>query len=285
MINREILKRAKKITHKYGRGFYRSSFLFPKKTREATFILYAFVRIPDEMVDSEKDVSIAKKILEKWISDWDRVIKGEKGFDCDGLLFATKEIFDEYHIPYEYSLSFLKAMSQDLTKDRYETYQELESYMYGSASVVGIMMSYIIGFEEDALTYAKSLGEAFQLINFLRDVKEDYQSRGRIYLPKEDMDIFGVSEKYIIQEILDDKWVSFMKFEIARTKELLANGLIGIPMLRGNGQKAVYASYLIYSKLIEQIEKDNYNVFSKRVVVSPINKTMLLLKAIWKKSQ
>jgi phytoene synthase len=285
MINKKIIKRAKEITRQYGRGFYRASFLFPKHIREATFILYAFVRLPDEMVDSEKDMVKAKDDLTKWTSDWQRVLDGEKDFDCDELLFAAKEVFDNYKIPYEYSHSFLKAMNQDLTKDRYETYKELEGYMYGSASVIGIMMSYIIGFKEGALSYAKSLGEAFQLINFIRDLKDDYQSRERIYLPKEDMDQFGVSENYIANGILDDKWVAFMKFEVDRSKELLANGLIGIPMLQGNGRKAIYASYLIYTKLIKQIEKQNYNTFSKRIVVSPLDKTMLLFKAIWIKNQ
>jgi 15-cis-phytoene synthase len=244
--------------------------------------LLGFVRLPDEMVDSQKDMGLAKAELDKWTSDWQKALNGEKDFECDNILFATKEIFDEYKISYQYSFDFLDAMHQDLTKDRYETYKELEDYMYGSASVIGIMMSHIIGFSEGALPYAKSLGEAFQLINFLRDTKDDYDSRGRIYLPKKDMDKFEVTEDHVKKGILDDSWRNFMSFELDRARDLLAQGLKGIPMLSGRGQKAVYASYLIYSKIVEEIKNQNYDTFSKRIVVSPITKTMLLLRSICK---
>jgi 15-cis-phytoene synthase len=284
MISKIVLNRARQITKHYGRGFYRASFLFTKETREATWILYAFVRLPDEMVDSQKDMILAKEQLDKWSLDWTRVLDGETDFICDDILFATKEVFDQYNIPYQYSFDFLRAMHQDLNKDRYETYKELEDYMYGSASVIGIMMSHIIGFSEGALPYAKSLGEAFQLINFLRDTKDDYESRGRIYLPKEDMDKFGVTEDHVKRGILDNSWRNFMSFELDRARDLLSQGLKGIPMLSGGGQKAVYASYLIYSKIVEEIKNQNYDTFSKRIVVSPITKTMLLLRSIWKKN-
>jgi phytoene synthase len=145
-------------------------------------------------------------------------------------------------------------------------------------------MSYIIGFKDGALTHAKALGEAFQLINFLRDSKDDFDSRGRIYLPKEDMERFGVTEDHIKNSILDQAWRDLMAFEVRRAKDLLENGKQGITMLRGRGRSAVYASYLIYKKLLEEIEKENYNTFSKRIVISPLQKTMLLLKSIWTKN-
>jgi phytoene synthase len=284
MIPKEVLERARKITKNFGRGFYRASFLFPKKVREATWIFYAFVRLPDEMVDSQSDLAKAKKDLEKYINDWHSVLEGKKESTHDPILFATKEVFEKYNIPYDYSHSFLKAMDQDLTKSRYYTYQELEEYMYGTASVVGLAMSYIIGFKDGALTHAKALGEAFQLINFLRDSKDDFDSRGRIYLPKEDMERFGVTEDHIKNSILDQAWRDLMAFEVRRAKDLLENGKQGITMLRGRGRSAVYASYLIYKKLLEEIEKENYNTFSKRIVISPLQKTMLLLKSIWTKN-
>ena len=284
MISKEVLSKAKAITKLYGRGFYRASFLFPKKTREATWVLYAFVRIPDEMVDSEPDKSVAKASLEKWMADWEKVVNGSKEQSLDPILFAAKEVFDEHKIDIKYSYDFLSAMHQDLETTRYQSYKELESYMYGSASVIGIMMSHIIGFKEGALPYAKSLGEAFQLINFLRDTQDDYRTRGRIYISKEDMDRFGVSEDHIKNSINDSAWKALMSFEVARAKGLLEEGRKGIPLLNGRGQKAVYASYLIYKKILEEIERLDYDTFSRRVVISPLDKTMLLLKALWNKS-
>jgi phytoene synthase len=173
-------------------------------------------------------------------------------------------------------------MHQDLTKDRYETYKELEDYMYGSASVIGIMMSHIIGYKQGALPYAKSLGEAFQLINFLRDTKDDYDTRGRIYLPQQNMKNFNITNEYIIKGVVDEKWKNFMKFELIRARKLLTEGRKGIGMLSGRGQKAVYASYLIYGKIIDKIEEEDYDTFSKRIVVGPTAKTMLLLRSICK---
>ncbi len=284
MISKEVLERARKITKDFGRGFYRASFLFPKKVREATWIFYAFVRLPDEMVDSQQDKQKALLELNKWTDDWKSVLDGKKDQSYDPILFATKEIFDLYKIPLEYSHDFLVAMHQDLIKDRYASYQELEQYMYGSASVIGMAMSHIIGFDEGALSHAKSLGEAFQLINFLRDSKEDYISRGRIYLPKEGMDRFGVTEDHIKNNISDQAWRDLMAFEVGRAKTLLENGKRGITMLRGRGRKAVYASYLIYKELLQEMEKSAYDTFSKRIVISPLQKTMLLLKSIWTKN-
>ncbi len=284
MINKDLLKRAKLITRQYGRGFYRSSFLFPKKVREATWIFYAFVRLPDEMVDTEKDKNKALVELNKWSNDWKSVIDNNPNKEVDPLIFATKEIFDFYNIPYEYVSNFLFAMYQDLNKTRYNSYKELEEYMYGSAAVIGLVMSHIIGFREGALPHAKALGEAFQLINFIRDAKEDYDVRGRVYLPKEDMDKFGITEDYIRKSVLDDSMKKFLAFELGRAKVLLEEGQKGIKML-GNGRSAVFASYLIYKKLIEKIEFENYDVFSKRIVISPLQKTMLLFKAVWNKNQ
>lgn len=282
MISENLLQRAKGITKLYGRGFFRASYFFPKKTREATWILYTFVRLPDEMVDTQEDRNIAIKDLEKWINDWNNVVLGKHEETVDPILFAAKEIFDEYKIPYEYSLTFLKSMHQDLNISRYDNYEELRSYMYGSASVIGIMMSYIIGFKEGALPHAVSLGEALQLINFLRDCKEDYKERGRIYIPKEDMDRFGVSEINIKDCIVDDKWKALMKFEINRVQELLEHGRKGIELLDNKGKKAVFASVLVYSEIIKKIIEKDYDVFSNRVVVSPFRKSLLLLKSICK---
>lgn len=285
MISRSLIKRAKAITREYGRGFYRASFLFPKDIREATWIFYAFVRLPDEMVDSQKDKDKALLELDKWAQDWSDVVKNNPSPSADPLLLATKEIFDIYNIPYEYSHDFLFAMHQDLTKSRYSTYKELEGYMYGSASVIGLVMSHIIGFSKGALPHAKSLGEAFQLINFLRDAKEDYDVRGRIYLPKEDMDRFGVTEDHIANSILDDSWRELIKYESEKAQQLLSDGIDGIKLLSPSGRSAIYAAALIYGKILDEFRDSNYDTFSQRIVVSPLQKTMLLFKAVWNKNQ
>ena len=274
---------ARDIIKKYGRGYYRATFLFPKSIRQATWTYYEFVRLPDEIVDEMAGADRTAK-LNAWIDAWQTIV--EKDVDSPyAPLQAFKSVMQQYHIPAQYSFDFLKSMQDDLTISRYATYADLESYMYGSAVVVGYTMSHIIGFTEGALPYAKALGEAFQMTNFLRDVKEDYDARGRIYIPQEDMQRFGVTEEMIAKGLCTPEWQALMRFEVARTRALYEKGVAGISYLDPQGRKAVYAAVLIYDDILNTIERNNYDVFTRRAVVSPFRKTVLLWKAIWKRNQ
>lgn len=277
-----MLRSARSVIKKYGTGYYRATFFFPKKIREAVWALYRFVRLPDEIVDTESGDKDAK--LRAWEQDWGHVVSGSRSISNQAM-YSFKRVVDTYQIPLSYVDDFFAAMRQDLTKDRYATYRELEEYMHGSATVVGYMMSYIIGFEDGALPHARALGEAFQMTNFLRDIKADYDERGRIYIPQEDMERFGVTEAHIRNGIVDDAWCALMQFEVARTRALYAQGVDGIKYLHPQGQKAVYAAALIYNKILDSIEAARYDVFAKRLVVSPFQKTMLLWKALWHRNQ
>ncbi len=274
-------KRIQSIIKKYGRGYYRATFLFPRSIREATWIYYTFVRMPDEIVDGAA-VTDRESKLTAWINDWNKAL--EIGSDNETFT-AFKDVMHQYNIPKAYADDFLIAMKQDLTVSRYQTYTELESYMYGSAVVVGYTMSCIIGYSDGALSHARALGEAFQMTNFLRDIREDYEERGRIYLPIEDMQRFGVTEDHIKQHRADDAWRALMKYQIERTRALYKYGVAGINLLNPRGRRAVYAAALIYNDILDLIEKHDYDVFSTRAVVSPIRKSMLLCKALWNKNR
>jgi phytoene synthase len=276
-----MFQSARSIIKRYGTGYYRATFFFPKKIREAVWTLYRFVRLPDEIVDTELGDKNAK--LRAWEDAWGVVVRG--GDTTNKVMHNFKHTADTYNIPLVYIPDFFAAMRQDLTKDRYATYAELGQYMHGSATVVGYMMSHIIGFREGALPHARALGEAFQMTNFLRDIKDDYVERNRIYIPQEDMERFGVSETHIKEGIVDDAWRALMQFEVARTRALYDKGVAGIKYLHPQGRKAVYAAALIYKQILDQIEASGYDVFSKRLVVSPFQKTMLLWKAVWRRNQ
>lgn len=273
-------EKAKDIIKKYGTGYYRATFLFPKNIREATWIYYQFVRVVDELVDVQESKNTKTELL-KCKEEWQKAQNKESSIP---LFNQYKAITDSYAIPLQYTEDFFDAMEQDLTTTSYQTYAELEKYMHGSAVVVGYTMSHIIGFEEGALPHAKALGEAFQMTNFLRDIRDDYEKLGRIYIPKEDMDRFGVTAQSIANHIVDEKWRALMKFEIARTRALYEKGLKGVHMLEGGGRRAVYAAMLIYKEILDKIEKNNYDIFTKRIVVSPMRKKMLLYKSIWKRN-
>jgi phytoene synthase len=240
------------------------------------------VRLPDEIVDSPSAGSGVQ--LDTWETDWLAAYEKKK---MSHILVINEfvSLMGTYNIPPQYVQSYFAAMRQDLTKDRYATYEELEQYMYGSATVIGYMMSCIIGYRDGALPHARALGEAFQMTNFLRDIKADYDERGRIYLPLEDMKRFGVTERHIKEGIVDDAWISLMQYEINRARALYARGIAGIPMLSPHGRKAVYAAALIYKKILDKIEEQGGDVFTKRLVVSPFQKTVLLWKALWSRNQ
>ncbi|MGA1047438.1 MAG: phytoene/squalene synthase family protein, partial [Minisyncoccia bacterium] len=183
------------ITKKFGTSYYFATRFLPSDLKQATYALYSFFRIPDEIVDNssystEKDILLE---LEDWEKMWQKAYSGEN--TIYPILNLTAQVFQQYNIPHQYSLDFLKAMKQDVYVTRYDTYQDLQNYMYGSASVVGLIMTYVIGFNNDkALEYAPYLGEAMQLTNFIRDIGEDYKERGRIYLPQKDIYKYNVKE-------------------------------------------------------------------------------------------
>jgi phytoene synthase len=247
--------------------------------REATHVLYGFFRVADEIVDTPdaSDTRTAETRLNEWKAEW------KKAYDTrtsnHPVLRATAEVFYTYTIPFEYSEAFLDAMARDLTVTRYETYRDLETYMYGSAAVVGLMMSYIIGFSSPvALAHAKALGEAMQLTNFLRDIKEDL-ARGRMYLPLEDLKRFDVSIKDLEQGRITPAFADLMQFEINRCRDLYQKGNNGLQYLTQQGRFPVAAASCLYAGILHVIEAKGYDVFTERCRTSRIEKIRLLLQA------
>lgn len=271
----------RRIQEKYGKSYYFATRFFPIEKRMATYALYAFFRIPDEIVDT-KDAQSEEFVRERllsWQKEWRRAYAGQG--DVDPVLKAASWVFHQYQIPFEYGERFFSAMIQDTEKSVYETYAELEEYMYGSAAVVGLMMSHVIGFQDAvALNYARKLGEAMQITNFLRDVREDYEERGRIYLPVEDMRRFGVTVESIAEFRFDSHFRELMRFEISRADQLYEEVNVGIPLLHQDGRFAVRTASLLYRQILRKIESVDYNVFKGRVRTSLLEKVLLTIRAL-----
>lgn len=282
-MTRSLFQKTKDIIKSYGTGYYRATLLFPRAIKEATWVVYTFVRLPDEIVDTKSDIDPVIA-LDQWIGGWHAFLEG--GLPANDIFPAFKKVCDEYQIPYEYADIFLDAMKQDLTITRYPTYKDLEDYMYGSAVMVGYMMSHIIGYRDGALPHAKALADAMQLTNFLRDIREDYETRGRIYLPQEDMDRFGVTEAHIRDHIVDDAWCALIRFEIERARTLYCSGNEGVALLDSQGRKAVTVASRMYEGILDRIEKQAYDVFVSRAQLSPYQKTWVIIKTLlWNKNQ
>jgi len=277
----EGLEECRKITKKYGTSFYFATQFFPRDVREGIYAIYAFARIPDEIVDDpncdDHDEAINK--LTAWCDEWRESMW--MGRSDDAVLNFISKTFRKYKIPMEDCEAFLKSMFMDEEKFAYENYAELEDYMYGSAGVIGLMVTRVVGYSgDDAFEYAKKLGYAFQLTNFLRDIREDYDELGRVYMPQDEMSKFGLTNSDIALKNRDERFVEFMKFQIERNRQVYKEALPGIKMLHWRGRLAVRVSYVLYKAILGEIERANYNVYAGRVRTNRQQKIYLSLKAL-----
>lgn len=282
----EELGVARALTKQFGTSYFWATLLFPRALRHATFVLYAFFRIPDEYVDRADSQQEAAERLAAWRAAWERSSFDDLALTKEErlMLAATRRVFNAVHMPETYADAFLKAMERDLTVDQYETYADLEGYMYGSAAVVGLMMTELIGYTDSrALHFAKCLGEAMQLTNFLRDVGEDFDERGRIYLPQEDLRRFGVAREDIAQKRVTPAFIELMQFEITRARALYAQAEEGIALLNPAGQRSVRAALVLYRAILNEIERNRYDVLTRRARTTGWQKIMLLAPTLFKK--
>lgn len=269
------------ITRRYGTSFYFATQFFPRETRQGIYAIYAFARIPDEIVDNPGHSSRSDRIarLKDWRVEWLEAM--EAGRSCDPVMFAIVRVFKKYDIPIADGEAFLASMFMDEEKKSYATYSELEEYMYGSAGVIGLMVTRVVGFStEDAFPHAIKLGYAFQLTNFLRDIREDAEELGRVYMPEDELSTFGLETTDLRRSVYDKRFVDFMKFQIERNKQVYKEAFPGIKMLNWRGQLAVKISYVLYKAILGEIERADYNVYRQRVRTDLRKKLRLSLWAL-----
>ena len=277
----EGLRKCKAITRKYGTSFYFATQFFPRETRDGIYAIYAFARIPDEIVDDHNKKGKAESLAE--LNDWrERWLEAmSAGHSDDAVMNAIVKAFRKYKIPVEEGEAFLRSMFMDEEKASYANYAELEEYMYGSAGVIGLMVTRVVGFSsEAAFPHALKLGYAFQLTNFLRDIKEDYFDLGRVYMPQDELARFSLSNHDIERQSHDERFIAFMKWQIERNREVYREALPGIPMLAWRGRLAVRVSYVLYKAILGEIERANYNVYLGRVRTTFRQKIWLAMKAL-----
>lgn len=279
-LERGILS-CKEITKRYGTSYYFATQFFPPAVRDGVYAVYAFARIPDEIVDDpdEHDRQELLERLQRWRSDW--LAAMDSGRSDDPALNAIVVMFHKFGITTEDGEAFLRSMFLDQEKTRYTDYKDLEDYMYGSAGVIGLMVTRIVGYSSDsAFPFALKLGYAFQLTNFLRDIREDYEELGRIYMPQDELERFDLSERDIAFRIRDQRFVDFMNFQIERNRQIYREALPGIKLLHWRGRLAVRIAYVLYKAILREIERANYNVYSGRVRTNLGQKLWLSVKAV-----
>ena len=269
--------RCTEITREHSKTFFMASSLLPGIKREAARALYAFCRVTDDLVDCGNHDLMAA--LEIWRNQNHHSHEEQK----DEVTLAWVDTRKRFNIPKLYGEQLIQGVAQDLTKTRYEYFDELAEYCYGVASTVGLMAMFIIGYKnESAFPYAIRLGVSLQLTNILRDIGEDWQ-RGRLYLPKDEMEQFEITENDIDSGIVTDKWRNFMQFQIERNRCLYKESLPGIALLNKDGRFAIGAAGELYQAILKEIEINDYDVFSKRAFVRPFQK-IKMLPSIWYRS-
>lgn len=264
------------VQRAHGVSYYFATRFFPSEMRRAVHALYGFVRYPDQWVDCP-DAGVSPATIRAQLDAYERdLIRAVCGQPVSlPPLRAFADVVRRYKIPLRYPLEFLDAMRMDLTRTRYASFEELQTYTWGSASVVGVMMCYILGATQpEALQRAATMGLAMQLTNFLRDVGEDWQ-RGRVYLPQDELQRFGVSEAQIAQGIVDDRWRALMRFQIDRCRALYADAEKGIALLPREAQYPVLLGGRLYARILHAIERNDYDVFRQRARTTRAEKLAL----------
>lgn len=273
---RKAYRQAEKITARHSKSFYFASGLLPEEKRSAVRALYAFCRTVDDIVDESNAGQDSQ------LDYWRGMVETASFAEDDLVAAAWADTLSRYHIPRHYALQLIDGVARDLSQSRYQTFDELATYCYGVASTVGLMSMYIIGFKSnEAVPYAIKLGVALQMTNILRDVGEDYRN-GRLYLPREELAFHGIHESDVAQGRITDQWRQFMKFQIERTRQLYEESWAGVKMLEREGQLAIGAASVFYQGILDEIEKNDYNVFTRRASLSGIEK-ISRIPSLWLK--
>jgi phytoene synthase len=274
---RKAYKQAQKITAQHSKSFYFASGLLPEEKRSAVRALYAFCRTVDDIVDQSPDSE-----QDTQLDYWREMVENASFAENDLVAAAWADTLTRYHIPRHYALQLIDGVARDLFQSRYQTFDELAMYCYGVASTVGLMSMYIVGFDSnEAVPYAIKLGVALQMTNILRDIGEDYLS-GRLYLPSDELVFYGIRESDIAEGKITDNWRQFMKFQIDRTRQVYEESWMGVKMLEREGQLAIGAASVFYQGILDEIEKNDYDVFNRRASLNTFAKASRI-PALWLK--
>lgn len=302
----------RETTRRHAKSFYFSAQFLPREKRRAIYAVYALCRHVDDEVDEAavNDEQDARAAVERWRAQLDAVYR-ERTFDADSgarayplddatrmaradesaqsgvrspVLVAWRDMLERYEIAQELPLELMRGVLMDTYQKSYETWDELRVYCYRVASVVGLMSSEIFGYSEpETLRYAESLGLAMQLTNILRDVSEDL-ALGRIYLPREDMRRFGVTEDDLRRGRVSESFRALMRSEIGRAREFYLEAEKGIPLLDREARFTVLLAARLYAGILDEIERAGYDVFTSRAHLS-FNAKLRALPRVWREAR
>ena len=272
------------LTKKSGSNFYYSFLFLPKARRDAMYTVYAFCKAVDSAVDEPPPGSDPKEELRRWRAELDAVYGGSPAWP---IMISLAHHAKSLSIPKAYFEELIKGVEMDLLTQRYDTFDELSLYCYRVASIVGLICLHVFGpTSPHAQDYAVDLGMAFQLTNILRDLGTDAE-QGRIYLPREDLAHFGYSEADLLQRKDCPRLHELVRFEAGRARQYYAKAQSALESLPASDRRALTVAEImraVYSRILEQIERPDYQVFGPRARLSTPNR-LAPAAGVWLRSR
>ena len=283
---RDSYLECRRLNAKHGKTYFLATRLLPLAKRPYVHALYGFARYADEIVD-DLSSTLTPEEKRNWLTSWSAgILKDiEKGKSSDAIGLALIDTINRWQIPHHYFEAFLHSMAMDLTITEYPTYEALSEYVYGSAAVIGLEMVHVLGVTkpellEETLIGAKKLGIAFQLANFIRDIGEDLQ-RGRIYLPLDELQAFGIDKERLRSRRVDSDLKAAIAFQIHRVRELQREAEATIVNLTPQSHACIKAASELYCGIVDEVEKIDFEVFTKRAKTSTYRRLKVALPAWW----
>lgn len=273
----EAYAHCRRITKAEAKNFYYAFVTLPRSRRRAIYAAYAFCRLCDDIAD--EPLPIDEKL--RRLREVEAALEAAKNGHPGGPVYqALAHAVQEYDIPWEDLVEVVRGVEMDLTITRYETFDDLRSYCYRVASVVGLICIQVCGYSDPkAREYAIDLGLAMQLTNILRDIQEDAEL-GRVYLPQEELARFGYSEEQLMAGEIDENFTKFMEFQVARARDYFTKGkqLLKLLPMRTRACPSVLGG--IYSHVLDRIEDKGYDVYERRISL-PSREKLFLTVRLW----
>ncbi len=273
-----------RLARKAAGNFYYGFMLLPRAQKQAMCALYAFLRHSDDIVDDDDAPGEKQARLDDWRRRLEAALADEpaQAYHSSPILPALVAAVQRFQIPSRHLHDALDGVGMDLFHRTYQTFDDLRAYCYRVASTVGLCCLHIWGFDRrdgQAEQMAEACGLAFQLTNIVRDVREDAR-RGRVYLPMEDLDHFGVRPDTFDSPHPDPRVRELLAFECARAEEFYRQASPLEFRIEPGGRPMLRAIVGIYQGLLHAIRSSGYDVFARRIRLSPLKKTAIALRAL-----
>jgi phytoene synthase len=268
------------VAHRSGPNFSVGFRFLPRAKRQAVYATYAFCRFVDDVVDEDPghDDRDVRGRVDRWEQELERCYRGSP---THPITVALADAAARYPIPKESFAGLIEGCRMDLVKTRYETYQELLVYSDLVATTISTMSLAIFGYRDRvAIERGRDLATAFQLTNVLRDVGEDAAEKDRIYLPREELRQFGVSEDELRSRRATPAFAELMRFQVDRVRGLYRRAEPLLDLIEPDCRRCTSLMGAVYCRILEKIEEEGYPVLARRVSLSLANKVGLVTGAL-----